>query len=65
MWYHDENKWHAYLTATNVKYAKMHSVEWNPQRKNSTSKKDDDDDDDESFIGEQDELGLQNNNVAT
>jgi len=55
VWYHDENKWLAYRTATNVKYAKIYLVELNLQRKNSTSTKDDDDD--ESCIGEQDELG--------
>jgi hypothetical protein len=64
VWFHDENKWHLYRAATDVKHAKIHSVELNLQRKNSTSITDDDDDP-ESCIGEEDELGSQNHYVTT
>ncbi|CAF1147344.1 unnamed protein product [Didymodactylos carnosus] len=32
VWYHDQNKWHRYQTASNVKYDKIQSSDLNPTR---------------------------------
>ncbi|CAF1466257.1 unnamed protein product [Rotaria sordida] len=44
VWYHDENQWHRYQTATDVKYDQIHSPDLNPRRGTFTSTTDDDDD---------------------
>jgi hypothetical protein len=43
VWYHDENKWHKYITATNVTYDKVRSKDLNPIRPTPGSPVDDDD----------------------
>ena len=45
VWYHDDNKWHKYLTATDIKYDILHSPNLNPQRTDSYPRAGDGDDD--------------------
>ena len=52
VWYHDENKWHRYQTATDVKHDKIHSENFNSKRATSVTTTDDDDDD-EPYFGEE------------
>ncbi|CAF1413203.1 unnamed protein product [Rotaria sordida] len=54
VWYHDENQWHRYQTATDVKYNQIHSPDLNPRRGTFTSTTDDDDD--EPRFGEEEGL---------
>ncbi|CAF2723553.1 unnamed protein product [Rotaria sp. Silwood2] len=52
VWYHDEDKWHMYQTATDVKYDKIQLPDLNPRRPTLVSATTDDD---EPCFCEQDE----------
>jgi hypothetical protein len=54
VWYHDENIWKRYQTATDVKYDQVYSTDLNPKR-GGTFSSTPDDDDDEPHFGQQDE----------
>ncbi|CAF1180249.1 unnamed protein product [Rotaria sordida] len=53
VWYHDENKWHRYQTATDVKYDKIQLPDLNPRRTPLALTTIDDDD---LCFGEQEEI---------
>ncbi|CAF1011702.1 unnamed protein product [Rotaria sordida] len=55
VWYHDENKWHRYQTAKDVKYGTIQSENLSPKRGTFSSTTDDDDD--EPHFGQKDGTG--------